>query len=144
MDIFLKDILTLIIAIAALVLGIINTRHAMWRDKIKLGIAPGMTPDPTGRSNIPALTVTVTNLSYISVTLAGVSLALKGEEEIISPPVVRSLPMRLEPRSSHTVLFPHFVTEEPHPRLADATHISARTECGHTVRCKFNPSRYLS
>lgn len=115
----------------------------MWRDKIKLGIAPGIT-DPTDSSNIPALAVKVTNLSYIAVTLAEVSIVVDRKERIFSPPVARSLPIRLEPRSSHTVLFPHFVTEEPHPRLADATHLLARTDCGHTVRCKFDPSFYLS
>ena len=58
--------------------------------------------------------------------------------------VGQQLPIRLEPRSSETVVFPNFVTEVKDPRIAKATHIIARTACGYTKKCKFNPSFYLS
>ena len=72
----IKDILTLSMSAIALILSIINIRHLMWRDKIKLRVSPALTVDPMDSKNRAILAVSVVNLSYIPVTLSGVELFL--------------------------------------------------------------------
>lgn len=148
-DLPIKDILTLSISSIALILSLINIKHLMWRDKIKLRISPGLTVDPTDHSNTPILAVTVVNLSYISITLSGVEIFIKDankkENTLFFATVGHQLPKRLEPRSNETVIFSNFMTETPEirARIAKATHITARTACGYTIQCKFNPNFYV-
>ena len=143
----IKDILTLCISVIALILSIINIRHIMWRDKIKLRVSPGLAIDPMHDTGGAVLSVSVVNLSYLPVTLSGVDLFLGNTKEnrITFRDVIQQLPIRIEPRSSESVIFPSMRKEaKEDPRLAQVTHIIASTACGYKKKIKFNPSFFIS
>ena len=139
MESSIKDVLVPAIASIGMILGIINTYRDWRRDKIKLRVTSGMTIAPHINSNIMSLTVSVTNLSSIAVSWQRVTIALKYNKRLTFPEVMAQLPIRLEPRTSESVLFPHFIEESPDclPHLTDgATHIIVETACGHTAKIK--------
>ena len=145
MDSLIKDILVIGIAAVALILSLINTWHTMWRDKIKLRMHTVEVFDSTtGKKMSKILAVNIVNLSYIAVTIDRVELFIEGannKEEILSfSEVSKQLPKRLEPRSNEIVKF--VGVKNPNPLTKKATHVVAKTACGYTVRCKFNPSLY--
>ena len=142
----IKDAVITAVAVAGLVLGIINIRRDRQRDKVKLQVTPCIAAHPLLTSNIPSLAVALTNLSSFDVEVRNITIGLKGKDDrrLSFPQVMKQLPLRIEPRSKKDVLFPHFVEELPEfpPDLIHGTHIIAQTSCGHTVRCKCDFSIY--
>lgn len=126
--------ITLAIAIAGLVLGIINTYMAANRDKVRLEVIPEFYVSGDKRSG---LCVRVINQSLVAVTLAYVGFKLRrprGQELTFIPQLLDQtmFPKRLEPFTSVTVFPPDGFDHDE--RLSDAVCVVARTACGRVFR----------
>ncbi len=143
----IDDYITLGIALAALIVGILSYRRSQKHDRVKLKINPAIYND-----GITGFGISVTNLSFFDVTISevGIRLGRKGDSLSLPGRIIPHLPVRLEPRSEEKFLFPHLSEEELVGNLsgenmkmsevvADATHIFARTQCGYYIQVKSKP-----
>lgn len=126
--------ITLGIAIAGMVLGIINTWMAANRDKIRLKVIPRFYVSLTGQSG---LCVEVINQSYLPVTLTRVGFMLRRprRQELTFIPQrldQTTLPKRMEPLTNITLYPPDGFDQDE--RLREAVCVVARTACGRTFR----------
>jgi len=125
---------TLAIAMLGAVLGVLNTWHALDRDRVKLRVVPktafGVGPmvDPRVR-----LCIEVVNLSAFPITVSQVGFLQRGSKErlVLLRPILidgGTFPRRLESRASVTVYFePGTEQEESFTRVRCAF---AQTDCG--------------
>jgi hypothetical protein len=130
--------ITLITAIAGLVfgflgavLGFINTWRAISRDRVRLRIRPTWMIYPHGE---PCLGIEVTNVGYIAATVSEVGITVSGGMKFVILPEIplgSSLPQRMEPRTSITVVARPGT--ENAPPLKDGLRAYARTACGLMV-----------
>jgi hypothetical protein len=132
----LAQAVTLAIAVLGAVLGLINTWHAIVKDRVKLRVVPAWAfgAFAEGRDSI---SVEVVNLGMIPVTIAEVGFKLRGakDQRLVQPDAFLiqggSLPYRLEPRTAVTVVFiPTFLADK---RFAEVDLAYARTQCGRVL-----------
>lgn len=135
--------ITLGIAMVGAVPGVINTWHNLSKDDVRLKIVPAHAlPVVGGRTHDWTLSIGVINPSTFPVMIDEIGLQLGGSKErvvIMHPRLTsgQSLPQRLEPRESLTVLCDSEVRS--HPRLAGVRSAYVRCQCG-TVRYGTSPA----
>lgn len=131
----LLEAITFAIAVVGAVLGVINTRHALDKSRVKLRVVPKQVI-PLGTSDATvSFCVEVTNLSDFAVTIDEVGFLRSGTERrsaYVLPLVTDGgpWPRRLESRSSVTVYGATPRTDAAHPFKC----AYARTQCGVTCR----------
>jgi hypothetical protein len=129
--------ITLITAIAGLVfgcigsvLGIINTWRAFSHDRVRLHVVPRWVIYGSGDR---AMCIEVINQSHVPVTVSQVGYKVHDKEKIFvfrPAPPGDTLPKRLEPRESVTVIAP--LGTENSPFMKDVVSAFAETACDHT------------
>jgi hypothetical protein len=127
--------ITLGIALTGAVLGIINTAHALRRDRVRVRVRPTLVL----ARGFEGLAVDVINQGLIPITVAEVGFTIgRGRHpcKIVLARFERSLgealPCRLEPRCCATIVDGGDVTTNPEfPRVTSAY---ARTACGLVFR----------
>lgn len=119
---------TLAIAVLGAVLGVINTCHALWRDRVRLRVEAR----PSWEDGIRTWSVVVRNVAHRDVTVDVVVIQVLGRGEYWHPALYRDLPERLAAGASLTRTFPPEALENPDfPRSGRAL---ARTGGGLTFR----------
>lgn len=123
---------TLGIALAGLVLGVLNLAIVFWERRFRLRVVPSLAYQQSMSGELRFLSISVTNLSEFPVFIEEVGIALpKGKKAVSSSWKGDPLPTKLEPRMSASFRLHEgaFV-----PALAlHAKAVYARTGCGRTV-----------
>lgn len=122
---------TLSLAVLGAVLGIINTIHALQKDKIKLKVKPKwvILPQAPGLKHIG---VEVINLGFIPVTISeiGFKISYFTDKRLVLPnPVLLDggdFPRRLEPRSSFSIYILDILDD---PNFHKSKYAYAKTDC---------------
>jgi hypothetical protein len=124
------EIVTLAIAVLGAALGIINTCHAMWRDRVRLRVYCGtwiFIPNYGETSEGPQ--VTIVNLSGYTVfidQITFVTLEKDVRAHFEALPNQEKLPFSMEPRASRTI---KFVAGEEDRRIAKPLCCRVVTSC---------------
>lgn len=125
--------ITLGIALLGAVLGIINTFVSVNNSRVKLKVNPADAYLPKPFDERKRLAVDITNLSLFAITITEVGLYYHNNQRkgIFEQPIITdggSLPRRLEPRQSFTILSePGAILEES---FNDAKCVFVKTACG--------------
>lgn len=126
--------ITLSLAVLGAVLGIINTFHALGRDKVRLRVVPKAAFPVGGHGSRKArLCIEVTNMSWFPVTINKVGVLYHGTDAhgaLVQPLMLDggAFPRRLESRSSFTVYAdPNALVDREGPQIRCAF---AKTDCG--------------
>jgi len=135
----ITNAITLAIAILGAVLGIMNTWRSFDRDRIRLVVSPkwSFCAYP-GVPIVEQLCIEITNLSFFPITVAQVAFELRGLQKgklfVFSPEFLDggTIPRRMEPRTSFTVLMPQGVENNPNMKYVKCVFV--KTECGFVAR----------
>lgn len=135
----LFDIITLAIALLGAVLGIFSTWR-MWindRVRVRVKVSYGFAGIPGPNEHPRTLAIDVVNLSAFPVTIVEVGFTLAGMHNRLGLALPEflggnRLPVRLEARTSATVIQPLVAFEHEHLALLECAYV--RTACG--VTCK--------
>lgn len=117
------------------VLGVFNAYRAWLDDRVHLKVlVHAAFTVPAGE---PHLSITVRNLSRFAVTVTAVGFELAGTDRHLQIPMPlftggERLPVRLEPRTSVTVLQPTRALQNDEARLVTRAYVN--TACGHVAR----------
>ena len=134
MELGIKDGVTLAIALFAAVLSLLNTWHDFNRDKVRLRVRFELFVAANIESVRKGISFTVTNLGGMPVTLSRIGISLPGKQQLtfLLDEIGTTLPHRMDPRTSVTlVMHPR---AENHPQLRTGTNIFVETGCGLTFR----------
>lgn len=133
MDKTTLEIVTLAIAVVGAVLGIVNTWRNWSQDRVRLRVRPSYALDAMGGHNI---CIEVVNLSSFPITVTHLGFTVLGGANHM--PIPRplftqgeSLPVRLEARTSCTVLVPLGTLQKGQVASIDKAYAS--TACGLRV-----------
>jgi hypothetical protein len=128
---------SLCLGVLGTVLGVINTLHALGRDKVRLRVVPKAAyPIGMPGSREPRLCIEVTNMSWFPVTINEIGVLYHGSDArgSLAPPILMdggSFPRRLESRSSFTAYAaPGALQDRGAPPIRCAF---AKTDCGTIV-----------
>lgn len=121
--------------VSGAILGIINTRHQLSRNKLRLKIIPSHVIPVGGLQNSGLnFGIEVVNLSEFCVTISDVGFTLKDNRQATLAPVVGTeqpgeLPLRLEPRTSYHKYFN--IDEVGFPKNVKTAYV--KTQCGEMI-----------
>lgn len=129
-----SEIVTLVIAVAGLILGIRSEWRAHRHDRVSLRIVPkislpvGPVPDPR-----PRLVFEIINDGFLPATVSEVGLLYHGTTErgVITVPIMmggEKWPLRLEPHSSVTVYTDPAELENPELRRLDCAYVATASD----------------
>lgn len=130
-----KDSITLITAVTGAsfgllgaVLGVMNTWRAFDRDRIRIRVEPAFFVRTNGIERIDGYRLTITNLSYIPVTITQVGFTMRDGKNLFTllTPIDCTLPQRMEARTRLTASIP----ESDFRDLLNIRHAYASTACG--------------
>lgn len=122
--------ITLGIALLGAVLGIINTVHTVWRDRVRLKVTPMWMFAGGGESQ---MTIDIVNSGFLDVTITGAGFSEargKGCYWIVPALLLHGghLPQRMQPRTTITVLLP--VGTEDQEWMGKVKQARVKTACG--------------
>ena len=121
--------------VSGAILGIINTRHQLNRNKLRLKIIPRHVIPVGGLKNSGInFGIEVVNLSEFSVTISDVGFILTDKRRATLTPVIGTeqpgkLPLRLEPRASYRKYFN--IDKVGFPKNVKAAYVE--TQCGEMI-----------
>ena len=128
---FLKDAVTIGIAMLGAVLGVMNTWHAMNQRRVRVRVTPHFAMALDGQPL--GVTIEVINLSAFPVTMAEVGFSCgSGRVPIMLPQVIGGggLPVRMQPREALSVWLNPAEFTAPEGKLGGAY---VRTACGRVI-----------
>jgi hypothetical protein len=142
-DFGVMDIITLGIAVAGLVLGVLNTWQDLSRDRVKIVVRPNRVypagPHAQLRRDIK-FAIEVVNKSSFPITVSEIGFLFRERKEklcVIDSLISNgknSLPVRLEAREA--VSF--YILGDPSTELGRLSHAYARTACGRLFKGSSN------
>lgn len=133
MDFFVPA-LTLAVALTGAVLGVLNTWRNWSLDRVKVRVVPVYSEDMAGSRYI---SIEVINLSSFPVTVVSIGFTVIGgaTHMQIPRPIFtgrETLPVRLESRTSFTVLAPLSTFEKTQLATIDRAYV--KTACGNQIQ----------
>jgi len=127
----MRDTITLSVAILGAVLGVLNFLRSVSRDGVRLKVIPKFWMNDIEQGVL----IEVINLGFYAVTITEVGIDLEGDRRLALHHCYSgntSLPMRLEPRASLTMLAGN-ETDKNLP-LIRSSKAFARTACGLNIK----------
>ena len=134
------EALTLGIAFAALLLGLVNTWYSLTRDRVRLHMVTrgAITPD------VSTMVSDVTNLGTTAITLDSVRISQPHRQSVqffsLATTRGKRLPIRMESRTSVAFLMPPDALEN---EAVGRGNVVAMTACGHVFH-GVNPRQFKS
>lgn len=133
MDATTLQVFTLTIAVVGAALGVLNTWRAFSQDSLRLRLNASF---GIGGNGTHCILLTMVNLSTFQVTVVRVGFdRLDGDTHMQIPQPFftqrESLPLRLEPRTSSTVMVPLGTLEND--QISQIKHAYVHTACGRKV-----------
>jgi hypothetical protein len=115
------------LAVLGSVLGVINTMHSLWKDRVRLKVALRGWVGPNAETG---MCVEVVNLSSFEITISELSVPLGwlSKEKYVAPHQGGYLSERLQPRAAHTFVFRAGALE--HPGCPKHGRFRVITACG--------------
>jgi hypothetical protein len=127
--------ITLGIALLGATLGVLNTWHSFYRDRLRVTVSPRKA---FSKGREPRICFEIINRGYLPVTISGIGLRLRKPRHreffafIAKTIDGETLPQRLEPRTSITLFMS--VGADHDPLIREATDAFVTTACGQTFR----------
>jgi hypothetical protein len=134
MDLELREWITLGIAVLGAVLGVLNTLHALRRDRARIAIKVGPGEKP------PHVVITVTNRGSLDVSLVAAGLQEwkhRGAQWVGPCGELNGLPHRLAARASVDLRMGMPAATGPNKRLPRYRWAFAKCACGVQAVCRY-------
>jgi hypothetical protein len=132
----LIEALTLALAVIGAVLGVINTVHALWKDRVRLKVTLCWWIGESSKG----LGVEVVNLSGFEITISQLYIPLPRKEKFVTSEFFLDLPKRLEPRAAYT--FRAGESAFQHPGCPKRGRVAVVTACGVMRLTNYADLRY--
>lgn len=127
----LFNAITAAVALAGLILGTINTFAVLRRDRVSVRV---LLRRYVGSDGSRGICIEVVNLSYFTVTVTAVGIAIKGGEEFQMLSPIRECPFEVKPMGK--VSLPMREGAEDHEAVARGKFAFARLATGERFRCR--------